>query len=151
MIESLKNCINQWPRLNEENHKQTSKKTSRYNCAAFAAYDEDNVWWPRKGYYWPFPIDSVSEVDNFLRYFQSKQYKICSSSEYEKGYEKVAIYVSSSRSVLHVARQDSASPILGWWSSKMGSLEDIAHEKLSDLEGDCYGTVRYIMKRKALR
>ena len=151
MLQSITIFLHRWPRLTSTNYQKTSEATEEYNCAAFAAYDEENEWWPAGDYYWAFSKTDIPELENFLRYFQSKKYIVCKSESYEKGFEKVAIYTSSSCEVLHLARQDSLCPKLGWWQSKMGSLEDIAHEKLADLEGEFYGKVKYILKRRALR
>ena len=38
----------------------------------------------------------------------------------------------------------------GWWTSKLGGLEDIEHEKVEGVSGACYGEiVCFMCRRKA--
>ena len=60
----------------------------------------------------------------------------------ELDYEKIAIYASADGPE-HVARQRAS----GMWISKAGKGRDFEHE-LEWLEGDFYGSVAKIMKRK---
>jgi hypothetical protein len=57
-------------------------------------------------------------------------------------YEKIAIYEGADGPE-HVARQKAS----GLWTSKMGKGVDIEHT-LEGLEGDFYGKVVKVMKRK---
>ncbi len=59
------------------------------------------------------------------------------------GFEKVALFVDAAGMPTHAARQVNS----GAWTSKLGNSEDIEHE-LRALEGDIYGTVRLILKRR---
>jgi hypothetical protein len=55
----------------------------------------------------------------------------------------VAIYGQGGKAT-HAARQLQD----GWWSSKLGDLEDIRHRKSWDLSGGIYGEVMLIVVRK---
>ncbi len=74
--------------------------------------------------------------------FGALGYEPCADGLLEDGFEKVAIYQSPS-GVQHMARQLQT----GWWTSKLGQLEDIEHETPAELEGDIYGVVVQYMRR----
>ena len=59
--------------------------------------------------------------------------------------QKIAIYLNSSNSPTHVARQ----LLDGRWTSKLGSYEDIEHSRLAGLEGldPAYGAVGCFMAK----
>jgi hypothetical protein len=135
-----------------------SEYTSDYQCVAFAACDSTQRWWPDLlGYYWPKGPTGVSpddKVDRFVEAFATLGYRPCNSSEFEFGYQKVAIYATDALNVKHMARQH----LLGkGWLSKLGDWEDILHLQLSHIEGDAdpwtqeYGKVRKILKRSWTR
>ena len=78
--------------------------------------------------------------------FSRNGYQPCQSDQLEPGYEKVAIYVDSTGTPTHMARQLSS----GTWTSKLGRHEDIEHTTLAQLEGegeDTYGVAYQILKR----
>ena len=133
-----------FPGLRGCEYYETSPQDPSYNCIAWAAGFNDRWWWPsrRPSYYWPGDPDDQS-MGAFIAVFASLGYAICDSDTPEAGFEKVAIYANESGPT-HIARQLPT----GEWTSKCGGLEDIAHT-LSALEGDCYGTVAVIMRRKA--
>ena len=62
----------------------------------------------------------------------------------EEGVEKIALYADQGGEPTHMARQLRS----GKWTSKLGELEDIEHDDLAILEGECYGQVVTILKRK---
>jgi len=133
-----------FPSLRSTQYDVTSPEDAQYNCIAWAAGFNDRWWWPsrRPSYYWPGDPDDQS-MGAFIAVFASLGYAICDSDTPEAGFEKVAIYANESGPT-HIARQLPT----GEWTSKCGGLEDIAHT-LSGLEGDCYGKVAVIMRRKA--
>ena len=67
------------------------------------------------------------------------------STDFEPGIEKIALYVNSENEVTHAARQKDN----GAWTSKLGELEDIEHQKVDALFGKApaYGTLAKILKR----
>jgi hypothetical protein len=137
-----------FPRLREHGFAVTSPQDTRYNCIAWAAGDDTRWWWPGVisqpigGYYWP-TLNARGTLDNFEKAFETLGYTRCETSEYEPGYEKVAIYVDADGLPTHAARQIGE----GVWLSKLGRLEDISH---ADIEGVCgknYGEVGIILRR----
>ena len=60
----------------------------------------------------------------------------------ESQYEKIAIYITKTKSPQHVARQKAS----GLWTSKMGKGRDIEHE-LHMIEGELYGKAVIVMRR----
>ena len=80
----------------------------------------------------------------FLAAFESLGYEKCEDGLLEAEYEKVALFADPDTGVpTHAARQLSD----GWWTSKLGPLEDIKHEKAEDVSGPIYGTVVHFMRR----
>jgi hypothetical protein len=72
-------------------------------------------------------------------------YVPCDDDRLESGFEKVALYGSSSY-YTHAARQLPD----GRWTSKLGRSEDIEHETPNDVAGGVYGEVVRMMKRSIL-
>jgi hypothetical protein len=135
--------------LRESHYKITSPRDPRYNCIAFAAGDLTNFWDDLglagsgvRGYYWPPGAPSTDTLIGWVHVFQLHGYIETVDRSLEIEYEKIAIYVGSDGPE-HVARQKSS----GIWTSKMGKGVDIEHT-LESLEGDFYGKVEKIMKRK---
>ncbi len=81
-------------------------------------------------------------MEAFIEAFAALGFTPCDVAEYEKGFEKVAVYVDTSGKPTHAARQ--LSPEL--WTSKFGTLQDIEHE-IDGVSGGLYGSVAVIMKR----
>src|SRR5882724_2300466 len=81
-----------------------------YNCIAWAAGDTRKWWWPvdDPGAYWPDGLDkeplNQETLSNFIKAFQSLGYKKCLTPRYEKGVEKIAIFVGSINTPTHAAR-----------------------------------------------
>jgi hypothetical protein len=146
-----------FPELKNTRWSQKSPWDDRYKCIAWAACRTDLIWWPVEGepqIYWPPNAPLDDDVDAFIQAFSAIGYRPCDSREFEFGYQKVAIYASYDRRVLHMARQH----LLGrGWLSKLGQMEDISHYNLKCLEGDpspieaalgsSYGRVTQILKR----
>jgi len=127
----------------------TSRKTTLYNCIAYAAKDESRPWWPmrqRPGmryYFWPDHLKRVSTVSNFLLAFQWLGFEVCASGEHEAGYEKVALYVNENDEPKHMARELGD----GVWYSKLGDEQDIRQHTLTAIENDRYGTAAYYLRK----
>ncbi len=130
-----------FPRLTPENHRRTSPPTPDYNCIAWSAGDAEHWWQP--GVYWPaeVPLGDYG-VGVLIRAFQSLGYEACEDGRLEPGFEKVALYGSSSF-YTHAARQLPD----GRWTSKLGKAEDIEHESPDDVAGGIYGEVDEFLKR----
>jgi hypothetical protein len=97
------------------------------------------------------PFDD--RVEFFIQAFQKIGYRETDNRAFEFGYQKVAIYTASDRTVNHMARQRFWG---GGWLSKCGALEDIVHPDLECLQGDpsplaaangSYGEVTQVLKR----
>ena len=77
-----------------------------------------------------------------MRLFAGEGFSFCDDDALEPGYEKIAIYAFVGQ-FTHVARQLED----GGWTSKMGTMEDIAHPLLDSLARGYYGNVHCIMRR----
>jgi len=138
-IESL------FPNLQRNNYVVTSPTTAEYNCIAWAASDTDAWWEPDALFlsFWPDGVPRQYSLDSYIGAFMALGYTVCQGSEYENGYEKIALYIDQNKKPTHAARQLSS----GHWTSKLGQLEDIEYNTLEGLIGTEYGTVTVIMKR----
>ncbi len=134
-----------FPNLRAEGYQITSQQTKSYNCIAWAAGDNSKWWWPDSNYmyFWPDGIPRDNSLNSFLLMFGRFGFTQTNSSEYEEGFEKVAVYVNST-GVTHAARQLTS----GKWTSKLGADHDIEHT-LDGLNGVIYGSVGMILKRSA--
>lgn len=142
--------------LKDGEFKLTSPFDSKYNCIAYAADDNSKWWWAVEtamvgnDVFWFNNIPSQATLENFILAFGKLGYQSCENAELEKGFEKVAIYVSTKDeihapkgSLTHMARQLPN----GKWTSKLGNDVDISHDTLQCLEGRVYGIVKQILKR----
>lgn len=132
-----------FPNLRAAGWRETSERDNKYNCIAYAAYDFRRKWDTARGYYWPPGALREYSVDAWADAFRVQGYRVCDTAELEDGYEKIAIYKKSDRPT-HVARQLAS----GEWTSKLGPDEDINHNTLEALEGDFYGIIDRIMRRR---
>lgn len=135
-----------FPNLIVYGYKLTSPDTIDYNCAAWAAEDNQAWWWPdaQNQHYWPPDVPREETLEAFRRAYQTLGYEVCQNYVLEEGFKKIAIYVNSSQMPTHVARQLPD----GKWTSKLGQDEDIEHNNLEGLTGQPgYGEVACIMKR----
>ncbi len=133
-----------FPGLRGSAWRVTSSVDMNYNCVSWAIGVSDKVWWPdlEKVDHWPRDIPRSSHIDHFALFFDKLGFVPCADEELDSGFEKIALFGVASH-VRHVARQlDSIR-----WTSKLGRLEDIEHE-LHALEGDEYGRVMLLMRRK---
>ncbi len=130
-----------FPRLTEDNHRQTSPPDVRYNCIAWSVGDTARWWQP--GYYWP--VETGREdcwIGNLIEAFRELGYREGADESLEPGFEKVAVYASGIF-YTHAARQLAS----GKWTSKLGKAEDIEHDQPGDVAGGLDGEVADIMNR----
>lgn len=80
--------------------------------------------------------------------FGTLGYEECEDGSFEAGYEKVALYArekpDGSLWPTHAARQLPNQR----WTSKLGKLEDIIHDKPEVLSGPLYGEPVNYMRRR---
>jgi hypothetical protein len=121
----------------------TSPPTRRYNCIAWAASDDADVWWPDAAgrWFWPAGLTRVRTLDAFRDAFATLGYVVCDDVSLDPGFEKVALFADH-EGPTHAARQLPN----GRWTSKLGRAEDVEHD-LRDVEGQIYGSVRLVLKR----
>jgi hypothetical protein len=140
--------LRRWfPALNDENARVTSPISDAYNCVAWAMGDTER-WWQRehawKPWEWPAELPDDHSPGSWVKLFQLAGFEVCQDTALEKGFEKVAIYVTRDwREATHVARQLPS----GAWTSKLGPLEDIEHGSPELLEGADYGVVGIVLRR----
>ena len=139
-----------FPSIRPSNHRITSGETVgkkvTYNCVAWAANADTQIWWQagdEPGCYWPSRVLGDDSLLSYEKLFEFLGYRQCDSDKLEIAYEKIAIY-SNPDGFQHVAYQ-----LFRGWTSKLGNWEDIWHKTLSTLEGGDYGTVWAIMKRRS--
>lgn len=131
----------EFPRLTPQNHRPTSPATPIYNCIAWSAGDTERWWEP--GCYWPVevPPDDYGIAVLDLA-FKALGFEECRDGGLEAGFEKVALY-GSSTFYTHAARQLPD----GKWTSKLGRSEDIEHDDPDDVAGGIYGEVVQYMRK----
>ena len=143
-IHLVERLVATFPSLNDDGYTIESQSTPAYNCIAWAAGDVDKVWWPAAHAYWPEGIPSEERLEAFVLAFQSLGYELSPDSRLEPGNEEVAIYVDSDNVPTHAALQQTD----GRWTSKLGKSVDIVHTTTGGVEGNEYGTVAVILKRR---
>lgn len=141
-----------FPRLLYEGYRIESPPTPRYNCIAWAGGDTTRWWWPGGAqfgpYFWPDRAPAEETLESFeLALGTQGGYQRCDSPDPEPGFEKIAVYVDGAGTPTHAARQLES----GWWTSKLGRLEDVEHATLAALEGSAYGSVGLILRRPRSR
>ena len=124
--------------------KITSEATGLYNCIAWAASDSKRWWWPSPNVYWPGKPkkeDRAPTLNEFLKTFATLGFAQVSSTAFEAGIEKIALYGQGGL-VSHAARQLGDDS----WTSKCGTLADVEHGL--DQMVASYGPVMAILARK---
>lgn len=144
---SPRNLAESFPKLATAPHRITSPCDQRYNCIGWAAGDANDWWEPDESGmgFWPPDVPREYSLDAYIRVFESMGFDRCDSPEPEPGFEKVAVFADATGPT-HAAKQLPN----GWWSSKLGALEDIEHI-LESLTGDTcgeYGEVVQVLKRR---
>jgi hypothetical protein len=126
----------------------SSEQDNSYNCISWAAGDITRWWWPAQPpfSYWPGGAPREETLQSFIQAFEKLGYTPCEDGKFEDGIEKVAIFVDLLETPTHMARQLPN----GHWTSKLGTLEDIRHETLEQLEGanPAYGKAAQFLKRR---
>jgi hypothetical protein len=141
-----------FPKLRPGLYRVKSPRDAKYNCFAFAANDTQHIWeytGPGRlgGYFWPAEVKGES-LEDFVRVYELLGFQVCDAAELEPDVVKIAIYVDRTASTSHAARQTRQ----GTWKSKLGIRgKDIEHASLELLEGDEgdeYGRVAKLMKKR---
>ena len=137
-----------FPSLTPSNYRITSPESPDYNCIAWAAGTDDRWWWPDNQYtaYGPEEVPREETLAAFIQAYSVDGYVPCGTSDYESGFEKIAIYADERGKPTHAARQTQT----GRWTSKLGNWEDIEHDRPDNLAGRSYGVATVIMKRQNL-
>jgi hypothetical protein len=137
-----------FPRLVPGSYRCISPPDTHYNCVAWAVGKRDRHWWPNEPgrSYWPPGILAEASVDAFTQLFQSFGYEVCDTPDFQRRYEKVAIFVNNN-AVTHAARQLGN----GKWSSKLGRVWETVEHELEAVGGHGiqeYGDILQFMRRK---
>jgi hypothetical protein len=149
-----KEIINIFPELaNDPDFQITSPADSNYNCIAWA-YKYKDRWMEYGGTYesldgvlvwWPDGVENSPHIDAYINAFRLRGYEICDNWQYEKDFERIALYINpDTLACTHAAREKRD----GKWTSKLGKSNDIAHANPYTIEGNAYGKVACIMRRK---
>lgn len=94
--------------------------------------------------YWPDNVSNDETLESFIKAYATIGFEVTDNGTQEKGYEKIALYVScKTNTVTHAARLLPN----GLWTSKLSFWEDIQHGTPQSLEGDIYGYIKCYMKR----
>ena len=135
-----------FPNLGQDAYQVSSPATDEYNCFAWAAHVDDRWWQPSDDprYYWPDNVPRTFTLESFVAVYEREGFEPCDTHLHESGYERVAIYLTSDGLPSHAARQLPN----GRWTSKLGDWQDIEHDSLAALEGDLYGRVSSVMRRR---
>lgn len=139
----------------DDNFRITSPCDWDYNCIAWSLERNDVTQWPfPEEYdvldgidYWPDSIPRDEYPESFLKMYELAGYESCEGADPEHGFQKIALFVDPDGKVTHASRQLSE----GSWTSKLGQLNDIQHATPYSLEGDIYGKVEYILKKKTTK
>lgn len=154
-IERIKAILKRiFPKLSDDKcFDVTSKPTPSYNCIAWAYGIDDRWMWPNTGecefldgvQYWPDKSIQKPSIENFVKAFGLKGYEVCGDGDFEKGFQKIALYAKPDNwdECTHASRQKQN----GSWTSKLGKEYDIQHGTAYTIENDVYGKVRCFMKR----
>lgn len=133
-----------FPHLKRGDYKVTSPIDKKYNCIAWVAENNTKFWWPDKMLtgYWPTDVPREETLKAFVQLYEKMGYKICSNHNFERGFEKIAIFINQTGIPTHAARQLPS----GKWTSKLGEHKDIEHS-LEALIGQEYGWIGAVLKK----
>lgn len=140
-----------FPGLYSEGYTKTSEPDWGYNCIAWAVEKNSRWWWPGgkapdgKDAFWPSGVPKKTTLPAFVKLFVACGFKLVKDNniDLEPGFEKVAIYALGTKPT-HAARQLPS----GDWAHKMGREIDLVTAKATTVEGNCYGRVAKVLKRK---
>jgi hypothetical protein len=122
----------------------TSLETGQYNCLSWALGITDVPIWPieEKPYTWPNNLPLIESMENFIAFFKIHGFEHWTNEKPKKGYELIAIFEKDGLPT-HISRLLKN----GYWTSKIGILEDVQHS-LFAISGGIYGEVSIFMKRR---
>src|ERR1017187_5595596 len=136
MLQIEREC--HYPKLRKQGYCVTSgdtvNKLVRYNCVAWAADGDAEIWWEpiaEPGFYWPKGISDDGTVKSYSEVFKLLGYEECESEQFELFYEKIILYGFPGEWFSHVAYQ-----LYTGWTSKLGDWQDIKHRTSQGLEGN---------------
>lgn len=137
-----------FPAILVQGYEITSPKTSNYNCIAWAGNVDHLWWWPDQADtgFWPDGVIRECTIEAFISAYETIDFKVCTSSDFEDGFEKIAIFTDAFNIPKHAARQLDANR----WTSKMGHSFDLSHS-LDGVAGINYGSPKVFMKRLKVR
>jgi hypothetical protein len=126
-----------------------SKVTDFYNCVGWAVHRQDEVIWPDEDEQmrWPVHVPRHETIDAFEQFFRVLGFERCANTDFEVGFEKVAIYARDG-ATKHVARQYASGRWKGFWTSKLGPAADVRHRAAEVIQGKLYGAVTLNMRRR---
>jgi hypothetical protein len=124
-----------FPTLARDGYRITSPRDDCYNCVAWIARDLLRWWEPGlDGGFWPRAVSDedldAGDLAEYVAVFESWGFERCPDGDLEDGTEKIAIYAANGE-FAHVAYQRGD----GAWSSKLGKLNDVRHERAVSLSG----------------
>ena len=133
-----------FPNLASTGYQVTSPATEEYNCIAWAINNVDTVFWPDTMdiFSWPDALPKEEDLDVVASFFRLHGYEDCVNTELERGFQKIALYVTDKDKLTEVARKLPD----GSWTSKIAVHEDIMHKSLAALVGNWCGQVGSVMK-----
>lgn len=122
---------------------RTSLPTIDYNCLGWALGDDKNWWEPDKDgwLHWPATLKRTYDIASYISACRLHNYQQCADGAAEVGFDKICMYTLGGK-FTHIAKQLPN----GRWSSKLGELDDIAHD-LNAFDGTHYGNPTYFFKR----
>ena len=124
-------------------YKISSPKSFNNNCLAWALGDKQRWWEKGRGCYWPDNELDDDTVAGWIRIFELSGYETSEGFDLEDGFERVAIFADRNGPT-HVARQMDN----GEWTSKLRKGNDTEHRTAHALEGDIYGTIIQVIRRR---
>ena len=109
--------------------------------------DTDKNWWPSSFAHWPSDVAREATLESFVESFARLGYERCDDASLENGHEKVVLYAKPAVTGTMVPTHAAKQLPNGWWTSKLGQVEDIEHEKPEDLSGPTYGSPVLFLRR----
>src|ERR1700694_4618386 len=97
-----------FPNLRRGTYEAKSPESNLYNCIGWAVRDDQRWGWPQPPfapYYWPPGLPRQVTLEAFIQMFEGIGYESCDDADFERKYEKVAIYVDAGGTPTHAARQ----------------------------------------------
>lgn len=97
----------EFPGLADSSYTVESPYDVRYNCIAFACENSSRWWWPdaMNQKFWPEGVPREVTVSAFVRMLKMRGFEAGGDPSAEDGVQKVALFVDSSGTPTHMARQ----------------------------------------------